>query len=88
MDEELDSMGFPNLIRPRGVSLPQDTRALSWKKTGSSFAGAWCDMDDEDVDEVEDANIFVIGPTEPLVQEPVEFLSNLRYEIEITHRAS
>lgn len=45
-------------------------------------------MDDEDVDEVEDANIFVIGPTEPLVQEPVEFLSNLRYEIEITHKAS
>ena len=77
MDEELDSMGFPNLIRPRGVSLPQDTRALSWKKTGSSFAGAWCDMDDDEVvDEVEEANIFAIGPTEPLDQEPVEFLSN------------
>lgn len=38
--------------------------------------------DDEDVDEVEDDKIFATGATEPLVQEPVEFLSNLQ----IRHR--
>ena len=79
MDEELDSMGLPTLIRPSGVSLPQDTRALSLKNTGSKCAGGCREMvEDEVVEEAEEPRLFAPDLTEPLVQEPVEFLSNYR----------